>query len=548
MGVAHGCVGDQEMLLLADPRGELRGAEFLELRARAGWRRGEAVVVGERGRLTPRCGRPPLHERVAVDDHVGEVLEHPRRPVAADRKVEEGGRLVDEPRRAVAGEEVRIRDEVDEERDVGLHPANAKLLQAALDVTGRLLMRQAAGCDFHEQRVEVGRDDGAREGGAGVEANAHAAGRPVGRHAAVVGEESVFGILGGDAALDRRPHRANRLLVAEADLRVGELVALGDEQLPPHDVDAGDLLGDSVLHLNPGVHLDEVETARVGIDEKLDGARVLIAGSAADGERRLADRVARGGVEVWGGGELDNLLMPPLHGAVAFEEMHEVAVQVAQQLHLDVPSPLDELLDEHRRGAEGRLAFALRTFERDGEFVLAADHPHAAAAAAVRRLEDHRPAEFLGNLQGVGVADNGLGAAGEDRHARLMGEVAGGGLVAERLQQLHPRADERDAGLGAGGRKLGVLREEAVAGVDAVHAVGLGQGDDAVDVEVGADRLPGLAHQIGLVSLEAVQCEAILVGVDRDGADAEFVRRPEHADRDFAAIGDEEFGDGPHGL
>ena len=129
-----------------------------------------------------------------------------------------------------------------------------------------------------------------------------------------------------------------------------------------------------------------------------------------------------------------------------------------------------------------------------------------------------------------------------------MGEVAGGGLVAERLQQLDPRADERDAGLGAGRRKLGVLREEAVAGVDAVHAVGLGQGDDAVDVEVGADRLPGLAHQIGLVSLEAVQCEAILVGVDRDGADAEFVRRPEHADRDFAAIGDEEFGDGPHGL
>ena len=409
-------------------------------------------------------------------------------------------------------------------------------------------MRQAAGGHLHQQRVEVGRDDGAREGGAGVEADAHAAGGPVGRHPAVVGEEAILGILGGDAALERRPHRADRLLVAEADLRVGELVALGDEQLSPHDVDAGDLLGDRVLHLDPGVHLDEVETARVGIHEKLDGAGVFIAGSAADGDRRLADRVARGGVEVWGGGEFHDLLMPPLHGAVALEEMHEVAVQVAEQLHLDVPSPLDELLHEHGRRAEGRLALALRTFERNREFVLAADHPHAAAAAAVRCLEDHRPAEFLGDLQGVGMADDGLGAAGEDRHARLVGEVAGCGLVAERLQQLHPRADERDAGLAAGRRELGVLREEAVAGVDAIHAVGLGERDDAVDVEVGADRLAGLAHQIGLVGLEAVQGEPILVGVDRDGADAEFVRRPENADRDFAAIGDEEFGDGPHGV
>ena len=67
-----------------------------------------------------------------------------------------------------------------------------------------------------------------------------------------------------------------------------------------------------------------------------------------------------------------------------------------------------------------------------------------------------------------------------------------------------------------------------------------GQGDDAVDVEVGADRLARLADAVGLVGLEAVQGEAVLVGVDGDGADAQLVGRAEDADGDLAAVGDQE--------
>ena len=166
----------------------------------------------------------------------------------------------------------------------------------------------------------------------------------------------------------------------------------------------------------------------------------------------------------------------------------------------------------------------------------------------MRRLEDHRPAELLGDRERVGVACHRLGAAREDRHARPVGEIAGGGLVAERLEQLDPRAHKRDARLRAGRRKLGILREEAVAGVDAVDAMGLGQGHDPFDVEVGADRFAGAAHHVGLVGLEAVQREAVFMSVDRDGANAEFVCRSEHPDGDLAAIGDEQFGDGPHGV
>ena len=46
--------------------------------------------------------------------------------------------------------------------------------------------------------------------------------------------------------------------------------------------------------------------------------------------------------------------------------------------------------------------------------------------------------------------------------------------------------------------------------------------------------------QVGFVGLEAVQREPVLLGVDGDGAQAEFVGGPEDADRDFAAVECEE--------
>ena len=547
MGVAHRRVGDQQLPVRAHPGGELRGAELLELGPRSGRRSREAVVFRERSGLTACCGGPALHERVAVDDHVGEVFEELRGPIFADGKVEQCRRLVDEAGRALAGQELRVRHQVHEERDVRLHAADAKLLQAPLHMAGRLLEREAAGRHLHEQRVEVGCDHGPGKRRSRVEADAHAAGGAVCGDPAVVGQEAVLRILGRDAALHRRAHRLDRRLIAEADLRVGELVALGHAELPADDVDAGDLLGDGVLHLDPRIDLDEEKLAGVGIDEKLDRAGVLVLRRAADGERSLADGVAGLRRQVRGGGDLDDLLMPPLHRAVALEEVHEVAVEVAEQLHLDVPGPLDELLDEHRRAAEGRLALTLGAFERHGQLVFAAHHAHAAAAAAVGRLEDHGPAELLGDCQRVGRARDRLRAAGEDRHAGPLGEVAGGRLIAEHLEEFDPRAHERDARLLARRGEGGVLREEPVSRMDRIHAVVLGERDDRLDVEVAAERLARLADEIRFVGLEAVEREAVFVGVDRDGADAELVGGAEDADRDLAAVGDEQFGDGTHG-
>ena len=299
-----------------------------------------------------------------------------------------------------------------------------------------------------------------------------------------------------------------------------------------------------MLDLDAGVDLDEVETVRVGIDEKFDRAGILVACQPTDRQRRVADRLSHARIEVRCRCHLDHLLVAPLHGAIALEEVNEAAVHVAEELDLDMAGALDELLDEDLGAAEGGLAFTLSAFERHGELVLAADDAHAAAAAAVRRLDHHRPAESFGDPQGLCLTRHRVGASREDRNSGPLGQIPGRRLVAERLEKLDTGADERHPGGGAGGGKLGILGEEPVARMDGIDAMRLGERHDRGDVEVGADRLPGTANEIGFVGFEAVQGEAVFVRVDRHRADAQFVGRAEDADGDLRAVGDQQLLDG----
>jgi hypothetical protein len=96
-------------------------------------------------------------------------------------------------------------------------------------------------------------------------------------------------MLGVDAALDG--------VAANFELRGQNGVqplSGGDAQLRLHDVHAGDGLGDGVLHLDAGVHLDEVELA-VLVHQEFDRAGVLVADLGGSG-RGAADLLAHLGV------------------------------------------------------------------------------------------------------------------------------------------------------------------------------------------------------------------------------------------------------------
>ncbi len=70
-----------------------------------------------------------------------------------------------------------------------------------------------------------------------------------------------------------------------------------------------------------------------------------------------------------------------------------------------------------------------------------------------------------------------------------------------------------------------------------------GDGDERRNIEIPFDRRAAVGgpDQIGLIGLETVQRKAVFIGIDRDGAEAQFRCRPENADGDFASVGNEQF-------
>ena len=130
-------------------------------------------------------------------------------------------------------------------------------------------------------------------------------------------------------------------------------LAFGDQDLGPHDVDAGHLFGHRMLDLNPRIDLDEVEAPRIHVHEELDRAGAFVTHVGADTAAQVADFGALVGIEVGGRRPFHHFLVSPLHRAVALIEVIDRAILVAEDLHLDMARPLDHLLEIALAIAEG---------------------------------------------------------------------------------------------------------------------------------------------------------------------------------------------------
>ena len=166
---------------------------------------------------------------------------------------------------------------------------------------------------------------------------------------------------------------------------------------------------------------------------------------------------------------------------------------------------------------------------------------HAASAAAGRRLDQHRKADRLARsrIASSSGVDRAVGA-GHHRNAEPLGGLLGLDLVAHQADVLGRRADEMQIVLGEDFGEAGVLRQEAVAGMHGVGAGDLAGGEQRGDVEIAvlrrrradADALVGEPHMHGV---------GVGGGMHRDGRDAELLARAQDAQRDLAAIGDQDF-------
>ena len=106
-------------------------------------------------------------------------------------------------------------------------------------------------------------------------------------------------------------------------------------------------------------------------------------------------------------------------------------------------------------------------------------------------------------------------------------------LVAQQVHRFDARADELDVARAADLGEVGVLGEEAIAGVDRVHVRHLGGADDARDVEVAFGRR-GRADADAAIGQAHVRRLPVRRGKDRHRLHVQLARRPDDPDGHLA--------------
>ena len=364
----------------------------------------------------------------------------------------------------------------------------------------------------------------------GVQADAGAAGKVQGGDAARGGGEAER-VLGVDPALDGTAAQEHVLL------GIGELAAGGDADLFLDDVHPAHHLGDRVLHLDPGVHFHEEEVAP-GVQQELDGAGVEVADGLGGLDGGVPDALAQVRGQGRAGALFDQLLVPALDRALALAQVDDVAEQVAQDLHLNVPGLQQVLLHVDRVVGERSPGLGAGGVVHVGHLFRRVHHPHAAAAAAGAGLDDDRIADALAPHEGLFHGLHQPVAAGHERHPRRQHGGLGPGLVAHGADDLGVGADEdHPAGL-AHVHEVGILAEKAVAGMDGFRSGHFRGGDDLGDVQVGF-AAGGRADADVLVGETHVEGVAVGFGIDSHGLDAQFLAGQDHPQGDLAPVGDE---------
>ena len=209
-----------------------------------------------------------------------------------------------------------------------------------------------------------------------------------------------------------------------------------------------------------------------------------------------------------------------MHRAIALVQMHHVVMPIAENLNFDVFGASDVAFEENAWVAEGHHGFVLGFLEQPWQVFFLLDHPHAATPAAECRFDDQGESDLFGAFQCHFLIGERIFSAGKGGNVGLFSGFTGGDFVAHFLDELWIWADKGDARFATGFGEVGVFGEKAVAGVDGVDLVFLGHGDDAVDVEVGGNRSLSFSDPVGFIGLEAVDAEAVVLGIDGHGAKA----------------------------
>ena len=183
-------------------------------------------------------------------------------------------------------------------------------------------------------------------------------------------------------------------------LRKRQFLACCHTQLQLHQIKSGDALGDGMLHLQTGIHFQEIKIL-VLADHEFHRARILVINGLGQRHGLFAHGLAGRFADEWRRCFFDDFLVTALNGALTLVEVDHVAESITQHLDFDVARLLDELLDEHALIAKTVARFVAARLEAFCSLLVIESHTQTLPAAAGAGLDHDRIANTFGNFHGL---------------------------------------------------------------------------------------------------------------------------------------------------
>ena len=300
-----------------------------------------------------------------------------------------------------------------------------------------------------------------------------------------------------------------------------------------------------MLDLHARVHFDEVKGVCVHIHQEFDGACAFIVRVCRNLQAKTVDLGALRFGQIGRGRTLDDLLIAPLDRAIAFIEVVKHPVLVAEDLHFHMAGLENQLLQIALAIAERGLGLTPAFLDFVFQLVRTHDRAHPATATTPGGFQHQRVADLVGHGADLVHGAGGFGVGQDfgrrnDRHIRFNRCPPGRGLVAQHPHRLSLGTDEGDPGTGAGVHEVRVLGQQPVAGVDRIGTGLQRNTDDLVNREIRLDRSKTRPDLIGLVCLEAMETQLVLLGIDGDSGFAELVGGTADPDGNFTPVCDQD--------
>src|ERR1700737_2245367 len=290
-----------------------------------------------------------------------------------------------------------------------------------------------------------------------------------------------------------------------------------------------------MLYLQPGVHLDEIESAL--FDQELERAETAIVDPPAGPDAALADFGNQRLFKSRGRRLFENLLVATLQRAVATAQPKRIAVAVGQHLDFDMPRMRQKFFDIDFAVREGAPRFLARQSECIEQRGLVRHDAHAAPTAPAGCLYDHRISDIARQLtNGVRVVRQRLVGTWNAGHTCRTHRPFGSHLVAHRSNAGGIRPDEDQPRFGDTFREGGVLGQKPVSGVNGLGTGRLGgeQYCCLVKIAMSCGRRTDADRDVRTTNVDRV---AIRLGIDHDRTQTETAARTLDAKRNLAAIG-----------